>query len=535
MNNFELEHKNTVQKFLSGVVVIDDQINWDNSDELKTTLTAPDNNDLAPQSDNQMESTVARISSSGIKAQEIINSFSEKGIHCVVYPWQKNSKTLPKIAINTDIVIFDWTLNGKTKTAEELIKNLMEESKNCFRYIVIYTSENPSKVAETVKGMVIYNCTRCPENSSDDEQNNVIDYIYGNDSHVSYRVEIIKKGNDSELCKKIIIGFSNFSTGFLRNAMLTSITSIRENTFKLLSLYPKDLDKAAISHFTSLQSSPAMFNQAEIAFHDYISGLISDNISDILLYSSALKTSLKKDTIVTALADEQGPVWFHDNINTSQKPEDIDINNIKYGLLIQSKNHSEFVMKSMKSKNNFTNKKKCIVIENKILQLKKFSHNDCCRGREKFSLPDKGNHPLKFGTIVSHLDEYYLCLQPLCDSTRLNEDTIFPFVKLKKAEEQKDYFSYVVKKDDNFIALKTEQKILQSLFSFTFSPNEKTEDVRTTENKKDHVFKNICGKDFFWISELKESYVQELAHNIATQGTRIGMNKFEWLRKKSMK
>ena len=37
-------------------------------------------------------------------------------------------------------------------------------------------------------------------------------------------------------------------------------------------------------------------------------------------------------------------------------------------------------------------------------------------------------------------------------------------------------------------------------------------------------------KEFIWVSELKEPYVQGLAHGIAAKGTRIGMDQLEWLR-----
>jgi len=531
MTNFKLQHRQTVQDFLSGVVVIDDNIKFSETSVKQLSTPSVDDLELAPSSN---EVAPAESNKGEIQALEIINSFSELGIHCVAYPWNPGtSKVLPTLAMNTDIAIFDWKLGeGDTDTAAPLIKTLIEQSKDCFRYIVIYTSEEPSEVVEKIKQVTMADCVMVPL-----QKGMVIDYRYGTDSHVSYRVEIIKKEEDSELCDKVIDGFSAFSVGFLRNVMLNGITSIRKNAFKLLSLYPKNLDKAAISHFTSLQSSSEMFNQADIAFHDYISGLISDNISDILLYSSSLKKALDGNVIVDALSKESGSVWVHSNKT--------EIKNINYASLIKATSHDAFkkiIMDGLQNEDeeklkdaknkiaiSFDNSRESIRIENDIPTLKEFSHNDCCRGREKFSSTESPFHPLKFGTIVIHDDIYYLCLQPLCDSIRLKGETTFPFVKLEVRPDKKS-FSYVAKKEGDFIALKAVGKPHQSLYSYEFSADIKTKDVRTDEN---NIFKDTDSKDFIWVSELKEAYAQGIAHNIASQGTRIGMDQFEWLRLKS--
>ncbi len=549
MTDFECKYKETVKKFLSGVVIIDDNISWENikaDDKLKIPAGKPSLNE---EMSNPDMPEAAKRPDSSINAREIINSFSKEGIHCVVFPWEKSSSDLPLITMNTDIAIFDWKLSetDNKKTAELLIRELIENSKNCFRYIVIYTIEDKKSVADIVKGLKIENCARVKS-----PQENIIDYKYGTDSHVSYRVQIIKKVDDSKLCDAVINGFSNFNAGFLRNAILTSITSIRENTFKLLSLYPDTLDKAAISHFTSLQSSPLMFDQASTAFHDYISKIISDNILDVLLYSESLEEALNSKIIISALefakAKESISIFLH------EKNEKIDT--IDYEQLIQSVTHDEFKkiivdgldvsisgnnqedqLKTIenKIKTSFSNGKNFIRIEGKVEAFIEFSYNDCCRGYEKFSPSGRSERPLKFGTIVTDENNYYLCLQPLCDSIRLNENTAFPFVRLESVDLENAMsnnkpFSYVVKKDGKFIALKAFKKPHQTLCSFMFSPDKATKSVQSDQSKS---FKNVDGKTFDWIAELKEPYTQIIMHNIAAHGTRIGVDKFEWLRHKS--
>ncbi len=533
MSEFDKIHIETVQEFLNGVVVIDDNIKF--TEAPAEQLETPDDDELGAGDVNPTDNSEAtRPENTPIHARALIDPFSEIGIHCVACEWNEETNELPAIALNTDIAIFDWKLSegGTPITAELLIKELIEKSKNSFRYIVIYTSETSNDVATKIKDLGV------AEYSSDfNEEDNIVDLKNENESHVSIRIEIIEKADDSELCEKVITGFSNFSSGFLRNATLNGITSIRKNTFKLLSLYPKKLDKAAISHFTSLQSSSKMFDQAEISFHDYISGLISDNISDILLYSEGLKASISKDTIVNAL-DKKGSVFFSKcKVGTQQ---------LEYLPLIKSESHASFKSTALdnlqrrpdqklerlkkKINTNLGNGHDSILIEDNINHLKELSHDDCCINRAIFSSPEEPHHPLKFGTIIKNAGTYYMCLQPLCDSIRLStrKPTTFPFVKLKKREDSYS-FDFVLKINSKFIGFKAVDKPHQSLKSFDFKANSITKDVRTNNES---IFSGNNNEEFTWIAELKLPYAQELAQTIANGSTRVGMDKFEWLRKK---
>lgn len=62
-----------------------------------------------------------------------------------------------------------------------------------------------------------------------------------------------------------------------------------------------------------------------------------------------------------------------------------------------------------------------------------------------------------------------------------------------------------------------------------FSPLIGTKNVQSVSN----IFKNKKGEEFKWICDLKTEYVQKIIHEISTTYSRIGMDQFEWLRKKS--
>jgi|GEM_PF-1714237 len=534
MTNFEQLHKKTVQNFLSGVVVIDDNIKFTEAPAVR--LETPDDEDelgvgVVETSDN---SDATSGSKSEIQAKSVIDPFSKLGIHCVAYEWTDEDTKLPPIALNTDIAIFDWKLGegNRVTTAKSLIVKLIENSKDCFRYIVIYTSEDLKKITAEIDSLGVANYS-----SKLNDEAQMVDFTSDSEAHVSIRIQVIEKNDDSELCQKVIDGFATFSSGFLRNATLSGITSIRKNTFKLLSLYSKKLDKAAISHFTSLQSSAEMFDQASLSFHDYISGLLSDNISDVLLYSEDLKASVSQETIISIL-DEEGPFFCLECNGITKK--------IKYPSVIQAEDHATFKkniienleiqegqnLENLKDKviKNLENGRDAVSIENITEHFKELSHDCCCRNRAIFSSPQKPSHPLKFGTIIFREDAYYMCLQPLCDSIRLSIDkpTTFPFVKLEECKD-KSSFDFVLKIKSKFVGFRSVAKPHQSINSFDFTANEATKDVRANE---DNIFIDTEEKQSNWVAELKQSYAQELAQTISTSSTRIGMDKFEWLRRK---
>ena len=367
----------------------------------------------------------------------------------------------------------------------------------------------------------------------------VFDFVVDGQANIAHRIEIIKKnGDQSNLCQLIIEGFSEFSEGFLRNVALNSLISLRKNTFKLLSLYPKELDLAAISHFTNLQSNKKEFGHAELLFRDYIGTLISDNLKDIVLYSNGTKKSLCIETISKYLENQSKLYSFI----TAEKFKNFSIENILSANDIEAKKkiieEIEFIEKiSVDNKNPQLAKIRKGFIEDNEDNLKSFSISDCTRNREVFSNEPKFNYPLKFGVIIKGPNSeeaadktscsYFLCLQPLCDSVRLSGPTDFIFVKLSLNE---DDVNFIIRDRTDLISLNSNNMPHKVLKLIEFESEIEFGDIRTSDKK---MFTAKNGIQYTWITELKDSYAQTVSHTLFSSGTRVGMDKFEWLRNKS--
>lgn len=532
--NFEDLHKETVKKFLSGVVIIDDQIEYcDTCLSPETTSSEPQiANDPVSQQDSAASSQVAEeenptsADNSSINAPEMIQAFAEAGISCVTYKWNgtdPNDATeipLSDLCNKSDVVVFDWELSRtEAYDALPLIQKLAESNANSFQYIVIYTSKTASDVISKLKDEAF------PGKSPLKETKKYLDYSFSGGKSATHRIEIIKKSpNDSEFCESLIQGFSTFSQGFMRRAILSSVTSIRENIFKLLALYPNKLDKAFISHFLYLFSQKDMSAIADNGFHDYFVSSFINSVQDIVSYSELLKDDLSREAIISYCNKNEELL-----INIKDQ-SDLVTKQVAIEELLTKKTHEDLTAflcspGEVLSKATF-----------KMSNLKELNSEiavqDCSTNRAAFS---KTKHPLKFGTIIKSFPtdtqeqdpEFYLCLQPLCDSIRLQKETTFPFVKLEKKKIKNKELGFLVNDGGEIINLATIKKPHQHLSSIIFSPDISTTDVRCDDNL---IFKDNKKIQYQWVAELRLHHTQELAHAIANQGTRIGSDKFEWLR-----
>ncbi|MAF31026.1 MAG: hypothetical protein CMF60_09105 [Magnetococcales bacterium] len=524
MTTFAETHKKTVQNFLAGVLLIDDQIIYGDNTETVEILETPEEFTFSPS--DETETASAPIPSE-VNAQIIQNSFAEKGIHCIVHKYisDESIRNISSLMKKSDVIIFDWELKNEQEqqtTALEYIKNVISKDMEGFRYLVVYTSNKSEANNSIIEGW---------EGVDIEEDDFRILVKKQGGSHVVCCIDIISKSHDGELAEKIIDGFSSFSMGFMRNSVLSALESIRNNTFRLLSLYPKEIDEAAISHYTALQSSSSC-NRADILFRDYVSDLISSQINDILIYSKSLKSAVSKDSISSYLSSGVTKAYLNakgsalSNINLSEL--------VKIETLTEL---SETTFSSLPNPSNFTDKEsleKAFTRGDQHLSLSKDNENykklaflDCCRNRNMFS---EENPPLKFGTIVQSENDYYICIQPPCDSVRLPGTTAFPFVKVKKSKNSERMEFVVHLENGEYLGLRTFPKPHQEIASFSFNNVCSINGDIRAEKKN---FQAESGEKFTWLSELNKEYTQALVHRIASNGSRVGMNQLEWLRFKA--
>ena len=124
--------------------------------------------------------------------------------------------------------------------------------------------------------------------------------------------------------------------------------------------------------------------------------------------------------------------------------------------------------------------------------------------------------------------DYYVCMQPRCDSVRLERVTGFPF---QTAEASTSVFNLVVKERGATAGtpLLVSGKLSQ-VSIFKFVPDSKALLVQGVESDGDYIFTDNEGRKFVWLGDVRDLKAQHDASALAASVHRVGLDEHEWLR-----
>ena len=357
-----------------------------------------------------------------------------------------------------------------------------------------------------------------------------------------------------ELPKATLNEFSILVEGLIPIAALHSIAAVREQTYSLLALMNKSLDGAFCAHRTLIPDTNDGI--------DFILNLISQEISTKILGDEAARNSLDTASIKS---------WY-DGQNLSENEYALEKKSLwKYlengGIDLPNTQKlwaKDWLGKKEKSKNELKDKngekisysEAKELIENEKFQeirgcsppsenkLDKFADifyqnqaktKQACNELSRLTCSSKDNSGLRkntdngafltLGSVLSVRNEntdYMLCLQPPCDSVRLEEKTVFLFLQLYKGSAENADF--IIKlHDGTYKALSVKAPKKKPRFkTFVFSPDK---DSR-------RILVNKLHRKYKWVAELRPEKAQTIAQKVLTNASRIGLDEFEILRRK---
>ena len=128
---------------------------------------------------------------------------------------------------------------------------------------------------------------------------------------------------------------------------------------------------------------------------------------------------------------------------------------------------------------------------------------------------------------------YFLCLQPKCDSVRLDHPTDFPLLQLEIASGS-ERFNLVAKSDpEGWIHLRYDAKAT-NLTMVTFQPSsDGRREVLEREGGNGFAFYDAEGSGYTRIAQMKDEHALEVVSQLAASLSRPGPNHAEWLRRAS--
>lgn len=338
----------------------------------------------------------------------------------------------------------------------------------------------------------------------------------------------------ANLLDKVSTEYATVSAGLLSNTCLDALTSLRNNTYKLLAKFSPDLDPAFVAHRAML---PDPGDAGEL-LKETISGELNSILTD-----KNISQRVSGDFICSWVSSQE----FQDVEISVPKTAPIVINNTKR-MLWQEKGYIALL------KSELDGAGARILADKDIEKCERdrlknhacasftphnFTKTDC---NEEFSIltHHKTNYlapvkvpTLSLGVVLKHDDHYLLCIQQKCDSVRIPTEEHRKFLFLPMKENVQRFDLLFKNETGDYTHLSICDKECHALEIIEFVPFENTGIVQA--QKEDNYYYFTGGSDnkikFQWILDLKEAHAQRIANNFAAQLSRVGLDESEWLRR----
>jgi hypothetical protein len=558
----------SAERYLQTVVLIDDRIYESTSGSVTAHLTKPTSglrksalksvvtvSNIKGEADKKVED-VERPDE--VSFHEVQNSFAKKRIICSLYQPKKGASfgersDVYNLCSAADVVIVDWDLHGDfgnkaTLLVGNLIEQSMKEIPHQLRLILIYTLEvNLRSVADKIY-----------EDLADRIGKTTIDVNTATKGLVlttdNARVVVLgKRENTSlpeyadfwvpekKLAGRTINEFSRLASGLLQALVLRGVANLRENNRRILMRFHEDLDTAFLVHRALLLPNEA-FGQIIPLLTDELRAVLEDTLGDYPLGPSHTATKIISDwcdkhwkpgdTPSFVIGDEVDPLEFAKDVfcNGSAIKKDYS--------RIQKSQIPGLVVKKEDGTPQW-NDKKCV---NLVEYLSSDCKGESCHEMLSSLMSQRiayenAHRELHLGVIlraIVDMQRYMLCLQPVCDSVRINGKTrAFIFCCMCVPEAGKPFTHAVMDLKNNPIQLDYKPKVSNCYVSdFTTGADAV---CATRDGDGRFIFEDESKRKYEWIAELKTEHAQRAAEEFGRTLSRVGLTESEWLRLKAKK
>ena len=482
-------------------------------------------------------------------ASQISSVFAKDGKLCTIFaPHSENDLSYcTSLFAKSDVIVLDWFLKLETdlveneeadeeddeprgKYTKDLIREIIDDAKDeKLRLIVVYT-EDGTKLYDIIKEIQSIVSDNSNYKTKEEDfrvfSSNVLILVRikssgVGDNPLKYNKDLQSKIVEYENLPTFISEeFANFVNGLLPNYALAAISSIRNNTSNILGVFSKDIDPAFIGHFVSIPDC----NDAQS------------------MLSKIIGTS------VTNLIDTGGfnienwiESWIDKNIKACQitiNKKCISINAERLKLLVKSpdtfekKFNNAFGIEVNEYTADLYKKETASLFCSEKSEVSNYKWARLVQHSNLFSSPSV--HRLTMGTIVKFQNEkdsdwkFLLCIQQSCDSVRIGKEEIRSFLFLPLVQGIKG--EAVVVGENNHLIVDNKS---YSIELHKFSPINETEAQIVAQfipQVNQYAFKDITGKLFIWVAELKEMFAQHIVSAYASQLSRVGIDNSEWIR-----
>ena len=537
--SFEARSRKVAEHFIQSVVILDDlaEFGYPNAEAVEELDVPTFDNIIDGQLD---EPTAKQLGPSGfpLDAKAVTDGFAEFGSICAVLKPVGNEEfhqRLTKAASRADIVLLDWKIGvSYGDDTLDLIRSILKDDSYSqrLRLLAIYTGEGGLHEIANRVGSAI-------DEFYDGEK--LIKYSEFQMSKGPVRVAILAKEgsvdseipgvadqviSESGLADRLVEEFSMMTRGLLRNVALEGLAALRDHVHKLLSKFDRTLDPAYLGHRLLLPYPP----DSEAHAVEVLGAELLSILEDQKPGNEANLEAIREWLITAKDAGLNLSVPFDVPGNTDPLEKWMEL--LTYG--------KDGVSSLPTSKSNLENSATEIFADNStasILSNRLFSALLSLKTRYSASTPQ-----LTLGTILcqecDNHRQYFLCLQPKCDSVRLENPTGFPLLPLviRDKKDNKQKFNLVITPEDGEWEYLEYTSKPSELTVRTFSPGEMPPgQIEGSDESDGFYFQDTDGAKYKWIAEMKDEHALKVVGDLASALARPGPNDAEWLRLASLR
>lgn len=559
MSAFDDSCKRAATEFLQTVVVVDNMASYEAGDQLATEavqvseLTAPDIFSSADAAD--AETVAPRTPPDALNAAIVSQSFASAGLVCSILRPTKSDRLEEEVleaAARADILVLDWQMDDQGGLAITITRRLIEQDEQVggrLRLIAIYTAQSP--LAPVREGLAegFPKLTRATDRFALSYETTKVIFLTKAAASVAPG-EAGLSVDPENLSDRLVQEFAAFAGGLLPNATLAAISGLRRHTHRVLARFDKSLDGPFLTHRTLLASPvdaeqyAANLIMAELSaqvpldsivgeflgkesIREYVEHRVEAGLRPSLMLTKSGDKLQELDIAKVCLLIEEGI--------SALSPEDVE----NYGKLAKIEKPDK-LYPSLKAALH----ERLYALIDSDVESGKANHERFAiaaklkRDNSTFRPEVKESWPsLRLGSLVVEMvtGTHWICLTPLCDAERIPTDGgRFMFAYLAEGEDGSEFLV----RDGDLILRLTGSNKRTHLATHLFEPDELGV-VKARVIDGAAIFESLAENPpwnepvrFRWLGELKPLHAQRFVHRFASSISRIGLDDFEWHRKR---
>lgn len=491
----------------------------------------------------------AITAASSLNAKLLTDAFSEREIICGLYrpePGENMVLLATNAAKHADVVVVDWLLenNSSVKAVQVIISILQDDiaGNGRLRLLSVYTSQNGiSVIAKELFDQIEAVAELAGKFALDGSA------IIGANVRIcvlskpqSIGDTDVEKVGEKDLPERLLEEFVKLSNGLLTSFALHSISAVRRAAHHVVAVFGEELDGAYLAHRSTLVDPDEAVEfainllvgelQNAIAVDERLDGQIAGDVlhawvdvksggHKFIKNGAEASPELVKEFVVGGFAKLKA---------TKDKLTKNDGTAAEGGLLGHNVGEVFYASASEAWQRQL-----------EFARLSSFKREAYGRTR----LPVGWLPVLTLGTVLkvrgpkneaekpSYDDlgaNYMICMQPRCDSVRLDEAAGFPFQTGEVATKE---FNLVVKERD---LLPGTPLLISGKPGNTqvvkFDPDKTARSVKARNEGDDFVFTDSKGREYVWLGDIKDMKAQHDASALAASVHRVGLVELEFLR-----